>query len=92
MLNLNGITLSPYAGRDAFVLVMSPDLSTRLTWTVFNNGGQGEINGVAASSGSAVVAIKALKPNFVNIDAIQSVYPSGTGSTTGFFSSWTIAP
>jgi len=92
VLNLNGITLAPYTGRDAFVLVMSPDLSTRLTWTVFNNGGQGEINGVAASSGSAAVAVKALKPNFVNIDALQSVYPSGTGSTTGFFSSWTITP
>ncbi|MFC0004959.1 hypothetical protein [Micromonospora siamensis] len=57
-ITLNGRRLAPYAGGDAWVLVLSADLRRRTTWVVFTDGGAGTVRAVAAGSGIAAVAAR----------------------------------
>ncbi|MCI4066769.1 hypothetical protein MRQ36_31105 [Micromonospora sp. R77] len=61
---LGGRRLAPYAGGDAWVLVLSPDLRRRLSWVVFTDGGAGTVRGVAAAGGIAAVAAQVDKVGF----------------------------
>jgi hypothetical protein len=61
---LGGRRLAPYAGGDAWVLVLSPDLRRRLSWVVFTDGGAGTVRGVVAAGGLAAVAAQVDKGGF----------------------------
>jgi hypothetical protein len=63
-LTLNGRRLRPYAGGDAWTLVLSADLRTRVLWTVWTDGGSGEVRGVAAGNGLAATAARVDEPAF----------------------------
>ena len=61
---LGGRRLAPYAGGDAWVLVLSTDLRKRLTWVVFTDGGAGVVRGVAVAGGVAAAAARVDEPGF----------------------------
>ncbi|MEV4490013.1 hypothetical protein AB0K04_07850 [Micromonospora coxensis] len=71
-ITLGGRRLAPYAGGDAWVLVLSADLRRRTSWVVFTDGGSGAVRGVAASSGVAAVVAKVDKGPFHRTRAVQS--------------------
>ncbi len=74
---LNGHTLKAYAGGDAWLLITSPDLTTRLLWTAFNDGGTGEIRGVTTSGAIAAVAGRAdSAPLYTNQPVQTSAAPT----------------
>jgi hypothetical protein len=81
-LTMNGRTLKPYAGGDAWVLVTSPDLRRRLLWTVWCDGGTGEVRGLAASRALAAVAAKVDKAPFYTVAPVQA------GAGGGFTAVW----
>ncbi|MFI5835879.1 hypothetical protein ACIA5A_19625 [Micromonospora sp. NPDC051300] len=79
---LGGRRLAPYAGGDAWVLVLSADLRRRLTWVVFTDGGAGVVRGVAVSGGVAAAAAQVDKAGFW-----RGPGPSlGTGG--GYLAAW----
>ncbi|PGH45357.1 hypothetical protein COO58_13695 [Micromonospora sp. WMMA1996] len=61
---LGGRRLAPYAGGDAWVLVLSADLRRRLTWVVFTDGGAGVVRGVAVAGGVAAAAAQVDRAGF----------------------------
>ncbi|MDG6103930.1 hypothetical protein Daura_23575 [Dactylosporangium aurantiacum] len=88
-LTMNGKTLAPYAGGDAWVLVTGPDLKKRLLWTVWCDGGKGEVRGVAASGGVAAVAARVDQAPFYTVRPVQPGAAPGTGA--GYFATWPAA-
>lgn len=83
---LDGQTLPAYAGDDAWVLIVSPDLKTRLLWAVWNAGGKGEVRGLAAGGGVAALSARVnAGPMHLN-NAVQSDAPAGGGP--GLVSVW----
>ncbi|SBT39056.1 hypothetical protein [Micromonospora auratinigra] len=79
---LGGRRLAPYAGGDAWVLVLSADLRRRLSWVVFTDGGAGVVEGVAVSGGVAAAAARVDEPGFW-----RGPGPShGTGG--GYLAAW----
>ena len=57
-LRLNGQTLADYAGGDAYFLVVSADLRTRLQWNVLSDGGTGEIRAIGVNGNTLVMAAR----------------------------------
>ncbi|MEV0001638.1 hypothetical protein AB0H28_05030 [Micromonospora sp. NPDC050980] len=79
---LGGRRLAPYAGGDAWVLVLSADLRRRLTWVVFTDGGAGVVRGVAVAGGVAAAVAQVDKVGFW-----RGPGPSfGTGG--GYLAAW----
>jgi hypothetical protein len=89
-LTFNSTTLAAYAGGDPFVLVLSPDLRTRLLWFSAANGGKGEALGVAASRGLAVLASRADAAPMTLDRAVQATRPA-TATSSGHVLSWSVA-
>lgn len=58
-LRLNGEELAAYSGGDAYFLVVSRDLRTRLQWNVLSNGGNGEVRAIGVNGSTAVIASRA---------------------------------
>ncbi|MFF0150041.1 hypothetical protein [Micromonospora sp. NPDC005203] len=79
---LGGDRLAPYAGGNAWVLVLSADLQRRPTWTVV----AGAVRGVAAGSGTAVAAARLDKAPFWRIRDVRSGGPPAGG--TGSLAAW----
>lgn len=75
-LTMNGRRLKAYAGGDAWVLVTSPDLRRRLLWTVWTDGGAGEVRGIAVSGGVAALSARADKGAFYTKAPIQAGRPA----------------
>jgi hypothetical protein len=90
-LSLNGTTLTPYAGGDPFVLVLSADLRTRHLWFSAANGGKGEALGVAVSRGLAALGSRADAVPMATDRATQSSRPA-TATTGGHVMTWSVAP
>ncbi|MET8090492.1 hypothetical protein [Micromonospora sp. NPDC005220] len=83
---LGGDRLAPYAGGDAWVLVLSADLKRRTTWTVFTDGGAGAVRGLAAGSGIAAAAARVDKGRFWRT---RSVQPGGLpAGGSGYLAAW----
>ncbi|WP_405089988.1 hypothetical protein OG767_20195 [Micromonospora sp. NBC_01392] len=79
---LGGRRLAPYAGGDAWVLVLAPDLRRRLSWVVLTDGGTGTVRGVAAAGGVAAAVAQVDKAGFW-----RGPGPSlGTGG--GYLAAW----
>ena len=87
---LNGTTLAPYAGSDAWVLTLAANFATRLTWMVFNNGGQGAILGLVSARGVVAAAGDATATPLFTTSALQATATIGTvaGSSVGYFTTW----
>ncbi|MET7950129.1 hypothetical protein [Micromonospora sp. NPDC005324] len=83
---LGGDRLAPYAGGDAWVLVLSADLKRRTTWTVFTDGGAGAVRGLVAGSGIAAAAARVDKGRFWRTRSVQSGGPPAGGS--GYLAAW----
>ncbi|MGC5305560.1 hypothetical protein [Micromonospora zamorensis] len=83
---LGGDRLAPYAGGDAWVLVLSADLKRRTTWTVFTDGGAGAVRGIAAGSGMAAAAARVDKAPFWRTRSVQSGGPPAGGA--GYLAAW----
>ncbi|MEV1142757.1 hypothetical protein [Micromonospora sp. NPDC049799] len=81
-ITLGGRRLAPYAGGDAWVLVLSADLKRRTSWVVFTDGGAGAVRGVAAASGVAAAVAKVDKGPFHRARAVQS------GDGGGYVVAW----
>lgn len=88
-LSLNGRTLPPYAGDDAWVLVTSPDFRADLLWMVWNAGGKGEVRGLAAAGGAAALAAVVRLNPFHTHRALQEAGPGGYASV---WPGWPPAP
>lgn len=88
-LTMNGRTLKPYAGGDAWILVTTADLRRRLLWTVWCDGGKGEVRGVAAHAGVAAVAARVDKPPFYTVDPVQREAAPASGA--GYVATWPAA-
>ncbi len=89
-LTLNGAPLSPYAGGDPFILVLSADLRTRHLWFSAANGGKGETLGVAASRGLAAMGTRADAAPLALDRAAQGTRPA-TATTGGHVMTWSFA-
>ncbi|MGK5441909.1 hypothetical protein ACSNN7_08810 [Micromonospora sp. URMC 105] len=76
-ITLGGRRLAPYAGGDAWLLVLSADLKRRTTWVVFTDGGAGAVRGVAAGSGVAAAAARVDKGPFHRTRPVQPVAGGG---------------
>lgn len=76
-LKLNGETLPDYSGGDAWVFVASPDLRSRLLWMVWNKGGKGEVRGLAAGGGIAVMGAVVGQVPFHTWQAVQDAAAGG---------------
>ncbi|MFF5175958.1 hypothetical protein ACFY3U_25490 [Micromonospora sp. NPDC000089] len=85
-LTLNGRRLAPYAGGDAWVLVLSADLRRRTTWTVLTDGGAGEVRGLAAGAGVAVAAARVDRRPFHRHE------PAQAGEGGGYLAAWPALP
>jgi hypothetical protein len=76
--SMNGTTLLPYAGEDAWLLITSPDYVSRETWVAFNHGGKATVRGIAVLRGAvAIGASVTLAPLFTH-NALQPTAPSST--------------
>lgn len=84
-LTMNGRTLAPYAGGDAWLLVTAPDLRKRLVWTVWCDGGKGDVRGVAVSDGVAAVAARVDKAPFYTVNPVQ---PGTPKQGSGYLATW----
>jgi hypothetical protein len=84
-LTMNGRRLAQYAGGDAWVLVTSPDLRSRLLWTSWTDGGTGEVRGLAVDGGVAAVAARADRAPFYTTAPIQPGRPRGD---SGYAAVW----
>jgi hypothetical protein len=89
-LTFNGTTMAAYAGGDPWVLVLSPDLRTRLMWFSSANGGKGEANGVAVSRGLAVLGARSDAAPMLLDRPVQPTYPSAATSG-GHTMTWSVA-
>jgi hypothetical protein len=89
-LSFNGATSAAYAGGDPFVLVLSPDLRTRLLWFSSANGGKGEAMGVAVSRGLAVLGARSDAAPMLIDRPLQPSRPS-TATTGGHLTTWSVS-
>lgn len=87
----NGATLSPYAGGDPFVLVLSSDLRTRHLWFSAANGGKGEVEGIATYGGLTALGSRADAVPMALDRAVQSNWAAGATSG-GHLMTWSTAP
>jgi hypothetical protein len=81
---IGGISVGPYTAYEAFLLVLSPDLSQRLAWTVFTASGPADATGIAAANGSgALVAEQSgaqlTKGTLITTSALQKAPGGGDG-------------
>lgn len=77
-----GTTVGPYNGGDAFVVIVTPDLSVRLVWNVFTASGSpgASVNGISERNGTAAVAMTATGTGtLITANALQSS-PSSSSS------------
>jgi hypothetical protein len=88
-LSFNGAATAAYAGGDPFVLVLSPDLRTRLLWFSAANGGKGEALGVAASRGLAVLGARSDAAGMLIDRPLQPTRPA-TATTGGHLTTWSV--
>lgn len=88
-LSFNGATTAAYTGGDPFVLVLSPDLRTRLLWFSAANGGKGEALGVAASRGLAVLGARSDAAGMLIDRPVQPTRPA-TATTGGHLTTWSV--
>jgi hypothetical protein len=88
-LNLNGTALSPYAGGDPFVLVLSSDLRTRHLWFSAANGGKGEALGIATSRGLTALGSRADGAPMTLDRAVQPTWPTNA-TTNGHVLAWSV--
>ncbi|MEU4622002.1 hypothetical protein AB0G04_18765 [Actinoplanes sp. NPDC023801] len=84
-LRMNGRTLQPYAGGDAWVLVTSPDLRKRLQWTAWTDGGQAEVTGLAVQGSLVTLAARVVGPSMYITAPVQRAVPA---AGSGYFAVW----
>lgn len=88
---IDGQAVGPYASFEAFALIASPDLSKRLTWTVFTRTGPADAKAMAAADGIVVFGAEQsegqmMKGGLITVEALQEK-PAGGGSEA-FLSVW----
>ncbi len=88
-LSFNGVTTTTYAGGDPFVLVLSPDLRTRLLWFSAANGGKGEALGIATSRGLTALGSRADAAPMLIDRAVQST-PTASATSGGHLMTWSV--
>jgi hypothetical protein len=88
---IDGVPVGPYVAYEAFALIVPPDFSSRLTWTVFTKTGPADAKTIAAAQG--VVAFGAeqadtqlAKGTLLTANALQGA-PAG-GASEGYFAVW----
>ncbi len=91
-LSISGKPLGIYAGGDGFILVVSPDFSSRKIWTAWTGANTSTqpttINGVAVAKGVAAIMATA-KGNMITVNPVQS---SNAGGTDAFYSVFPALP
>lgn len=88
---VGGLAVGPYAAYEAFALIASPDLSKRLTWTVFTQAGPANATAIAAGHGAVVFGAEQgdtqiAKGLLLTVDALQP--KPGGGASDGYVSVW----
>jgi hypothetical protein len=78
---IDGTPVGPYSAYEAFALVVPPDFSKRLTWTVFTKSGPADGRAVAAARGAMVFganqsAADLMKGTLLTVNALQAA-PAG---------------
>jgi hypothetical protein len=75
-----GVTVGPYSGDDAYVLVVQPDFKQRRVWTVFGgpSGGSGGGRGVSVRGNVAAVAATMNNGTMITHNAVQQTPAGGT--------------
>lgn len=87
---INGIGVGPYSGGEPFLLIVSPDFTTRIIWTPFagsNGAGGSPATGVSVRSGraTAVVGLRAGEDNLITVNPIQ---PQKGGDAEAYLAVW----
>ncbi|NJM08924.1 hypothetical protein HC891_26105, partial [Candidatus Gracilibacteria bacterium] len=93
---IGGRSVAPYAGGDGTVLVVSPDFSTRMTWTTWAAGGNPSHDttpgAVAAANGRAAIAFSAEQGALITINALGGQSEAAStlqdSNPDGFISVW----
>ncbi len=88
---INGIPVGMYTAYEGFALVVPPDFSKRLLWTVFTKTGPDSTNGIAAAQGTVVLGAEQATSDLatgtlITVNALQAA-PTSTVSE-GWMAVW----
>jgi Beta-propeller repeat len=85
---INGQKVSPYAGSDMFLLMVSPDLKQRLRWTVFSNNpkGGGTLNALAVQNNNVAIFGTVEFGNMITTNGNQRFNPIDGKNKDAYFS------
>jgi hypothetical protein len=88
---INGIPVGTYTAYEGFALVVPPDFSRRLLWTVFTKTGPDTTTGIAAAQGTVVLGAEQAAGDLstgtlITVNAIQAA-PTSTQSE-GWVAVW----
>jgi hypothetical protein len=87
---INGHDAGNYAAYDVFGLIVSPDFTQRLTWTVFNGGGPGTATAVVAGKGIAALGAEQTSAEYAGgaLITVNALQPSPQGASDGYLAVW----
>lgn len=85
-----GIAVGPYSGGEPFLLIISPDFTTRIIWTPFagsNGAGGSPAFGVSVRNGKAAVTIS-LRDGSDNLITFNALQPAKGGNAEAYLAVW----